>query len=254
MAPNNARNPVKAVQTVLEIVEVLREHESVGVTELAAEADVSKGTAHCHLSTLRENGYVVKTGDQYQLGLRFIDIAHHVRNRNEIYDIVKDEVDQLAEKSGEMALFTVEEQDQGVCLYKAQGEEAVQTELYVGYRNSLYHTAVGKAILACRSEEEVEQYVEETDFEPLTEGTITDAGTLREELNEIQETGFAYNRQETISGLTGVGAAIRNQDGSVYGAMGVIGPASRMSEDRLEEVSEMLRQAVNVVEINATSL
>ncbi|SEP02720.1 transcriptional regulator, IclR family [Halogranum amylolyticum] len=254
MATNDARNPVKTVQTALEIIEVVQERGSIGVTELSEELGLSKGPTHCHLSTLRQNGYVVKDGSKYKLGLRFIDVAHHVRNRNEIYDLVEDEVDRLAEKSGEMALFTVEEQNQGVCLYKARGADAVQTELYVGYYNALYHTAVGKAILACKSPEKIEQYLADTDLEALTDKTITSPQALRSELEEIRETGFAYNKEESINGLTGVGAPIRNQDGTIYGAIGVIGPASRMSEDRLDEVAEMLYHAVNVVEINATSL
>ncbi|WP_435361702.1 IclR family transcriptional regulator [Haloarchaeobius sp. DFWS5] len=254
MAANDARNPIKAVQTSLDVLDVVQEHESVGVTELANELGLTKGTVHCHLSTLRQNGYIVKEDGQYKLGLRFIDVAHRVRNRHEIYDIVKDEVDRLAEKSGEMALFTVEEQNLGVCLYKARGEDAVQTELYVGYRNELYHTSVGKALLACKSEDEVSQYISETELESLTENTITEPDALQVELDEIAESGFAYNREESIAGLTGVGAAIRNQDGTVYGAIAVIGPTSRMSEDRLDEVAEMLYHSVNVVEINATSL
>jgi DNA-binding IclR family transcriptional regulator len=254
MATNDARNPVKAVQTALEIIEVVQERGEIGVTELSEEVGISKGSAHCHLSTLRQNGYVVKEGSKYKLGLRFIDVAHHVRNRNDIYGIVEDEVDRLADKSGEMALFTVDEQNQGVCLYKARGADAVQTELYVGYHNALYHTAVGKAILAYKPPEEIEEYLAETPLVALTDETITDPDALRDELAEIRESGFAYNSQESIPGLTGVGAPIRNQDGTIYGAIGVIGPASRMSEDRLDEVAQMLYHAVNVVEINATSL
>lgn len=251
---NKARNPVKGVQTALDIVDALQERDSAGVTELAQELDLSKGTIHCHLSTLRENGYVVKEDGVYKLGLRFIDVAHHVRNRHDLYELVTDEVDILADKSGELAVFTVEEQQRGICLYKASGENAVQTELYIGYRNKLYHTAVGKAILAYKSQSEVEEILEETEFEPLTPNTITDADAFREELEGVRESGFAYNRGETIPGLAGVGAPIRKQNGDVYGAISVIGPTSRMTDERLEELSEMIYHAVNVIEINATSL
>lgn len=251
---NEARNPVKGVQTALDIVDALQENGRVGVTELAENVGVSKGTAHCHLSTLRENGYVVKEDGKYTLGLRFIDVAYHVRNRHNLYNLVTEEVDALAEKSGELALFTVEEQHKGICLYKESGENAVQTELHIGYRNTLYHTAVGKAILAYKPQEELDDIIDSTEFESLTENTITDEETFREELQQVRKTGFAYNHGETIPGLAGVGSPIRKQSGDVYGAISVIGPTSRMSDERLEEISEMLYHAVNVIEINATSL
>ncbi|WP_435156387.1 IclR family transcriptional regulator [Haladaptatus sp. DFWS20] len=255
MMMENARNPVKAVQTALRIVDTLQRYETIGVTELADEIDVSKGTAHCHLATLREHGYVVKVDkEKYKLGLRFMEVAHNVQTRFDIYDNVKDEVERLASESGELALFTVEEQNQGVCLYKAAAEQAVQTKLHVGYRNDLHHTAVGKAILAFQPEAERERFLDETELEAKTERTVTDKTALREELEEIRETGFAYNRGETISGLVGVGAPVRGQNGEVYGAISVIGPTSRMDDDRLEEVAAMIHHAVNVIEINATAL
>lgn len=251
---NEASNPIKGVQRTLDIIEVLQEHPRMGVTELADELDISKGTIHCHLATLRQNGYVVKSEGKYKLGLRFLDVSHHVLSHHELYDLITDEIDDLAEKSGEVALFTVEEQQRGICLHKASGERAVQTELHVGYRNELYHTAVGKAILAFKPEEDREEIIEQTEFESLTPKTITGEQTLREELEDVRASGFAYNRGETIPGLVGIGAPIRKQNGDVYGAISIIGPTSRMKDDRIEELSEMLHSTVNVIEINATSL
>lgn len=254
MTTNEASNPIKGVQRTLDIIDVLQERPRMGVTELADELGISKGTIHCHLSTLRQNGYVVKSGGKYKLGLRFLDVAHHVLSHHELYDLITDEVDELAEESGEVAMFTVEEQQRGICLHKASGEQAVQTELHVGYRNELYHTAVGKAILAFKPAADRDEIIEQTKFESLTPKTITDEETLREELDDVRASGFAYNRGETIPGLAGIGAPIRKQNGDVYGAISIIGPTSRMQDDRLETLSEMLHSTVNVIEINATSL
>lgn len=250
-----AKNPVQAVQRTLEILDVLRATGGARVTEVAREVDVSKGTVHCHLATLEENGYVINEGDKYKLGLRFIDLAHHAKNRIGIFDVTTSEVDTLAEESGELALFTVEEDGEGICLYTAEGENAVQTEIYVGYRNDLYHTAVGKAMLAHMTEEKRDRLISEMEFKQLTPRTITDEHVLREELAAIREEGIAYNHGETIQGLVGAGAPIRDQDGTVYGAVSIIGPVRRMGEDRLEgEIPEMIRRAVNIIEINITSL
>lgn len=250
-----AKNPVKAVQRTLDILEVLRGTGGARVTDIAKEVGVSKGTIHCHLATLEENGYVISEGNEYKLGLRFIDLAHHAKSRIEIYDVTTSEVDTLANESGEMALFTVEEDGEGICLYTAKGEDAVQTEVYVGYRNKLYHTAVGKAMLAFMSPEKRDRLIAETEFAALTPNTITDEDRLREELEEIRKNGLAYNHEETIQGLVGVGAPIRDQDGRVYGAISIIGPVRRMDDERLSDgISEMIRRAVNIIEINITSL
>lgn len=247
-------NRVQSVEKSLNLIECLQQHDRLGVTEVADELDMTKASAHGHLSTLRDKGFVVKKDGKYQLGLKYIEIAHSIRRREKIFDIIEEEVEKVAEDSGELALFTVEEQHEGICLYMASGSEAVETELHIGYRNQLYYTAVGKAILAFKPQEEVEQFIKETDLRALTENTITDPDEFRKELRAIREEGVAYNRGETIPGLTGVGAPIRISDDGVYGAISVIGPTSRMTDERLDEISDMINQSVNVIEINATSL
>jgi DNA-binding IclR family transcriptional regulator len=252
---DGAKNPVKAVQNAIRILEKLRELNGARVTTLERNLDFTKGTIHSHLATFEEMGFVVKEGETYQLGLQFLDLAHQAKWRYQILDVVEDEVDRLAEKSDEMALFTVEENAQGICLYKSEGANAVQTEIYMGYRNELYHTAVGKAILAFLPEERRQAIVEQKVLDPLTENTITDKQQLLDEIELIRERGFAYNHGETIPGLVGIGAPVRDQDGGVLGAISVIGPASRIDEQRLEhDLPQLLEQTVNVIEINATSV
>jgi len=250
------KKTVNAVQTTLRILETLRSLGGAGVTTIANETGLSKATVHNHLATLEHEEYVVKTDDDsYQLGFQFLDLAHHARLRISIYDLVQREVDKLAVESGEMALYTVEEHGRGVCIYRKLGENAVQTPLYVGYRSALHHTAVGKAILAHLPRDRVDEIIAERGLSVQTEDTITDSEHLFEELEAIRERGFAFNREETIPGLVGVGAPIIGQGGTVEGAISIIGPASRMDEDRFYgEIPDMITRSVNIIEINATSI
>ncbi|XVH33128.1 IclR family transcriptional regulator (plasmid) [Haloferacaceae archaeon DSL9] len=247
---------IQAVQTTLEIFEILRRRGGAGVTEIARETDVTKGTVHNHLATLRANDYVTKGSDEtYRLGLRFLDVAHSAKSRVSILELARTEVDRLAEKSGEMALFTVEEHGIGTCLHVAHGARAVQTPLYVGHRSELHHTAVGKAILARLPEERVEEIIERRGLAQLTERTITDSDELLDQLEAVRERGIAFNRHETIQGLVGVGAPITDQSGVVLGALSIIGPSSRLDENRLQhEFADMITRSVNIIEINLTSL
>lgn len=250
------KNPVNAVRTCFRVLESVQRKGSAGVTEVAADVGVTKGTVHNHLSTLEDEEYVVKTDDDtYKVGLRFLTLAHSARNRIRVFDLVREEVDGLAEESGEMALFTVEEHGLGVCVYRALSETAVRTPLYVGHRSELHHTAVGKAILAHLSRARVEAIVDRRGLADRTDRTITDVDALFDELAEIREAGFAFNREETITGLVGVGKPIFDPTGSVIGAISVIGPRSRLDDERFyEAVPDLLTRSVNIVQVNATSL
>lgn len=247
---------IAAVETSVRILGLLQEMEGAGVTEIANELGTTKGTVHNHLRTLEQHDLVVHDHDgQYDVGLRFLDVAHYAKSRFPIADIVEEEVDKLAEKSGELALFTVEEHWKGVTLYVAYGDKAIRTPIYVGRREELYNTAVGKAIMAYKPRDEIERYIEEYGLTEVTENTITDRDGFLEELEQIHERGIAYNREEAIHGLVGVGAPVKRHDGMVAGALSIIGPSSRVNDDRLgEKYPDMITQSANIIEINSTSL
>ena len=249
-----AKNPILAVKRSLDIIDFLQETGSAGVTEIADASELTKGTAHCHLATLQEYGYVVKEGNEYRLGLRFLDIAHCCRNHIDIYDSARAEVDKLADESGEIALLIVEENNEVVVLYKAESEKAVQTEGYAGYRNEIYHTAAGKVILAYMPDAERERIIRQLSFEAQTPNTITDEQELRESLEQIREEGVGYNCEESINGLVGVSAPIRDNDRNIYGAVSIMGPVGRIDEERLTtELPTLVRRTTNIIELNITS-
>lgn len=256
MPQNSKPKTINSVETSFHVLNALAELDGAGVTELAKHLGTTKGNIYNHLSTLRNDDYVVKDQDaQYHIGLRFLDFAHHAKSRIDIYPLVKSEVDRLAEKSGEMALYTTEEHGMGVCLYVAYGADAVKTELYVGARSELYHTAVGKAILANLPEERFDEIFDGRELLPVTENTITDMNSLQSELDEIRTRGIAFNREETIPGLVGVGAPIQTPEGDIAGAISVIGPVSRMDDEYLQnELAEYVKRSANIIEINSTSV
>lgn len=253
----NKRDDVKTIDSVhtsFRILEALMRLDGAGVTELAREVGTTKATVYNHLATLNREEVVVKDDGQYHLGLRFLDLAHHAQSRIEISSIVEPEIDKLARCSDELALFAVEEFGKTVCLYYARGENSVQSDVYVGNRLELHYTAVGKAILAHVPEERRTALVE-GDLTKRTGQTITDPAELRCELDEIREQGVAFNLEETIDGLVGVGAPIVLPDGSVAGGISVIGPETRISRDQLEgELAEFVTRSANIIEIDSRGL
>ena len=247
---------INAVQTTFDILDALQRLGGAGITDVANETGFTKGTVHNHLSTLAHNGYVVKSEDnRYQIGLRFMNLAYHARNRIDIYDLVCEEVDKLAAQSGEMALFTVEEHGMGICVYRTLGPNSIQTYLHVGHRDELHHTAVGKAILAFLPENRVATILADIGLPRQTKNTVTDPETLLTELEEIRQQELAYNHGETIKGLVGVGAPIMRADDSVVGAISIIGPKSRLeNENDIEEIAALVEQSKNIIEVNSTSI
>ncbi len=247
---NAKTNTIGTVELSFEILEIIKEKEKVGVTEVAEVLDCPKSTAHSHLSTLEQNGYLVCNNGEYQLGLRFLDFGENARNRKRIYKEGKLEAEKLAKDTGELSSILVEEHGRGVFLCRPEGTNAVQLDSYDGYRIHLHTTAAGKAILAYKTREEIEAIIDRHGLPHRTENTIVEPEELFSHLEQIRERGIAFDDEERLRGLRCVAAPVRNSDDNVVATVSLAGPTSRLQKEVFnEEFPSLVKSAANVIEL-----
>lgn len=240
---------VKSVSTLFSILEQLKANDSMGVSELARELDMSKGAIHRYLQTLVDEGYAVNEDGTYRLAMRFLDYGSYVRNQYPFNEYIQPKVQQLAEQTGERAQYIVEERGQGIYLHRERGENAVETDARVGKVVYLHTTAAGKAILSQLSDERVNEIINEHGLVDRTNLTVTDREELFEELAEIRERGYALNEEEHVRGLFAIGVPITNLEGEILGGLSVSGPANRI-KDRNEAIQRTLLGIEDEIELN----
>ena len=246
-----ARNPVKAVETTFLILDVLKELDGAGVTELSDHLDIPKSTVHSYLSTLYQEEYVVKEGDKYYVSSRFLDFGIYARNRKRIYDIAKPEVDRLAEETGNYANLLIEEHGRGVYLLRTDGNRAVKSNTRTGTVVDLHATALGKAILANFPESRVREILDRHGMPSQTPNSITDRDALFQELETIRERGYAIDDEEWAEGLRCVAAPVMENGNEVIGSISVSGPTSRFrGPEAMDDVADAVLEAANVIELN----
>ena len=251
----NHPRPVKTTQTALGIVEFLKRTGEATSGTVADHFGIARSTAHRHLTTLREEGWISKDqrNGTYRVSLNVFHIGTTVREENLVYQFAKDRVDELAERTGEKAWCIVEEGGRGIHLYGAS-RSPVNTYARVGTRTYLHQHAAGKSILAFRPKEEVTSIVDKHGLEAITDETLTDEKALFEELEQIAEQGYAFNREESFRGLHAVGVPIRDDQGYALGAISISGPAHRLKGEILEsELPNTLLEVANEIEINISN-
>lgn len=245
-------SPVKAVETSYRIIEKVKELDGVRMTELADLLELPNSTVSDHLVTLRANDYLVKSGNEYRIGLRFLELGDYARNYRNIYSHGKEKIDDLAETTDELVHLSVEENGRGVIIYETEGSNAISLDTYVGRRVPLHCTALGKAMLAHLGEERVEAIIEQYDLPAMTEQSITSRESLFDQLPTIREQGYAVSDGERIAELSCIAAPIKDSSSStVFGAVSVCVPMSRLEDDRLKtELPNVVRQAANRIELD----
>lgn len=245
-------NLIQGAQTTLRIVETLRELDGAGITKISEALGLPKSSVHNYLNTLEEMGYVLKEDNQYQLGTRFLRLGAAARNQWAIYKIAKTEVTRLARETTELANLAIEENGEGVYLFRNCGSQSVNVDVHTGSRFAMHVTALGKAMLAHKPKNYVNYVIDEHALERKTENTITTRVELFDELELVREQGVAFDREERINGLHCVAAPICDGDTAV-GAISIAGPTSRLKGDTFEEeIPKLLRDAANVIELNVT--
>jgi len=247
-----AKNPVGATQKTLEILEALRNCDGAGITELADELGVSKGTVHNHLSTLHEHEYVVKDGSEYRLGLRFLEMGEYARQQTKLLEVATSGIDELAQETGEIANLMVEEHGRGTYIYIAKGQQAVNLDTHVGTRQYLHTSAVGKSILAEMDDDQFRRVIDRHGLPAETSNTVTSKEELLDELEAIRERGVAFDGEERAEGIRCVAAPITDNEDSLLGAVSVSGPSTRLKDTRLrQEIPEKVQHVGTVIGINA---
>lgn len=250
MTATSTGRRIRGVQIAISIIELLQQEGTLGVTEIANELEHSKSTVHSHLHTLEDERIVVNETTGYRLSLKFLSIARDVRDQVGNYEVIKSEVDDLAEETGELAQFGIQEYERVSYLYKASGGKAVTTASQVGTQQPMYSTALGKTILAHLPNERRDAIIEAIDLTQQSENTITTERELREAIEATADRGYGIDDEENIEGLRCVAAPVLKGN-SVLGAISVSGPSSRITDERLhDELSEYVRRAANVIELN----
>lgn len=250
--PTSETRAVTTVETMFELLECIKELDDSRLPVIADEVGLAKSTVHRHLATLSKQGYVIKEGNRYRIGLRSLDLGTHARSNLIGFQEAQRKTRELAEESGELCVYIVEEHGRGYIVCREEGPRAVNTGTRLGKPLYLHATAGGKSILAHYPETEVEQIIHQWGLPEQTSQTITTKSELFEDLEQIQEAGYATNKEEHIDGLYAISAPVTYGD-QVIGALCLSGPSNRMTTDRIEDdLVPLLLGATNELELNIT--
>ena len=239
----NNMSEIQSLARGLKILNLLDQtSEGISVTDIAAHLAVDKGSASRLLMTLAAYGFVEKNEitRRYQLGPRVVSLSRSVLTRLPLREAARPFLRQLMERSGECAHLAVAAQGKALYIDQVESPATLRVNAQVGTMNPLHCTSLGKVLLAFSPGE-----IPGT-LEAYTPRTITDPAVLRAHLETVRQAGYAVDDEEFDPGVRCLAAPVFDFRGKLAGAIGISGPATRMSPDRLPEL------AATVMEIART--
>lgn len=222
------------------------------LNELVDAAGLNKSTVFRMLTALESEGLLERTqhGD-YQLGPEIVALGGRAMLNNDLIQVARPVLEELVEATGERTTLEqlVTNPDGSysmLVLAEIQGKFLISINQYTGSRLPLHATSTGKAMLAHMPEDEREIALQQH-FSALTDKTITNNVQLEKELSTIRKQGYAAAIGELEVGLMAAGTVVYNYSGDPVATIGIEGPDSRISEERLHELAAQLVEAAQVI-------
>ncbi len=205
-----------------------------GVSELAAELDLSTSTVHRLLATLTDEAVLEQdpvTG-RYRLGLSVFDLAAAMPTQRSLHEAVLVSMTELRSRTGETVQVGVLDGRHVVYVERLDSPDTLRVFTRLGRRAHAHCTSSGKVLLAFLQRAERDRLMAGWRPPALTEHSITDVDALRRELETIRRRGYAENREESELGVVSVAAPIRDGNRRAVASLSLAGPIERMEPDR----------------------
>jgi len=238
---------VEVADRTLRALEALGDSQSgLGVSDLGRHLSVDKSTAHRLLMTMASRGFVRLNPQtqRYQLGLRLVGLGAIAAHGVEVTQIARPIIETLRDDTGEAASLAVLSDGEVLFLAKATSAGALTVNHGVGTRLPVHASALGKVLLAgARDPEQVDRVIAQRGLTANTPRTICESDDLRRHLSHVEARGWALDDEEFAIGLRCMAAPVRDAAGDVVAAVGVSGPTTRVTLERVEALSLRVRRA-----------
>lgn len=211
--------------------------------EVTVRTRLPRSTAHRILDQLVQLDWLEHTAFGYCLGLRALGLGGRDGEQGEIRSAAAPVVQELFLRTGLVVHLAVLDDADVYYLDKIGGPFATTLPSRVGGRVSAHTTAIGKALLAWLTPEEVDELLRGR-LVRRTERSIGDLAVLHQELARIRtRSGLAFEREEAVPGVACVATAVRGQRGAVA-ALSLCGEAQTT---QLERVAPLVLDAAREI-------
>ncbi len=247
MEPSDLTKPRKMIASVQRALEILdlfdSNHTELGNTEIARMMNLPVGTVAGLIYTLKVRGYLAQnpSNRKYRLGLKLAERTRVLFDQLDLRRVAYPYLEQLRERYGESVNLAVQDGLSVVYIERLFGQQALGIRSELGKHAPVHSTALGKAILAFQSSEEIQRFISLCKFEPVTPHTIRDAEAFLADLALTSQRGFGVDEEENEIGGRCVAAPIFDSSRHVMAAVSVSVPVQRLPSECVPEIGRAVQ-------------
>jgi DNA-binding IclR family transcriptional regulator len=227
----------------LQILEVLAASAtSMGITELSTDLGINKSSVHRLIKSLGATGYVTQDKDRsYRASFKLWKLGLSVMSHTNLAKVSARAMNALANSTGESVHLAVLNGLRTLYIEKIDSAQSVRAYLPRGGEAPLHCVSTGKILLAFNYPSLRDAMTGR--LTRYTPKTITSMPALDTEMARVRASGIAVNNGEYRNDVVALAAAVRDPNDQVIAAVGISGPLSRMSRQRVKQLAPLVLEA-----------
>lgn len=251
-APQENSSPklIASVQRAVDILDLFDQTRvELGTTDIARELGLAKSTISGLAQTLEWTGLLERNPNtrKYRLGYKLAEYAGILLNQTDLRQLAMPYLEELLEWCNESINLAVPDKSQMVYIERLYGTNSLGIRSEIGKREPVHSTALGKAVLAHYSPDEIQELLKELDFVSRTPRTINTTAALLDNLALILQQGYALDNEENELGGRCVAASILDHRGKPVAAISISAPIQRLPMERVPLYGKKVIEAARAV-------
>lgn len=250
---NSSQTDQKIISSVQKAIDILNlfdaQSPELGTTEIAEALEMPKSTAAGLIYTLKINGCLEQNSQsrKYRLGFKLVELSNTLLNQIGLRQVATHYLEMLRDSCNESVNLAIHEGGEVIYIERLFGTNILGMRSEIGKREPIHSTALGKAILSCFSDAEINKLIEQYGLRPITPHTITDKEQFIAEIQLSRERGYAVDDEENELGGRCVAAPIIDFNTCPVAAVSISAPIQRFPESQIPVYGTNVKETAAII-------
>ncbi|CAB3788492.1 Transcriptional regulator KdgR [Paraburkholderia caffeinitolerans] len=238
---NESTRRPNASQTLVRGLEIVQSVAAgaVSLPEIAQRTGLSQSTAHRLATALVEARYLQHEPRRgYGLGSKLIELGFQAHRESNLLVTARPHLEQLATQTLDTVHLAAFVDDEVVYLDKLPGQRPIEVSSFIGGRNPVTTTGVGKALILDRGEDE---WCRIRAQEAQAGRNVPTEAAWLELMRSYAARGSAFDLGEAEPSIRCVAVPVRDATARIVAAISVTSVVQYMAPERMEALVPVLK-------------
>ena len=217
---------IKSLEKTFLIMDAIADNqEGRSLSDLAKLTGMPRATVHRLLWTMTANNVIRYSQETktYMIGVKTLEWGQNVMKRYDWRSALEPYLDSL------------------------EAETQLKVSATVGRVCPPHRGILGKILMAYLPAEAVDELLLTNPLDHLTDCSIISTEDLHQIFASVRRDGYLVAHDQTITGISGVGAPIFDRQRNVVAAIGLLAPSSSLTEECVELYRKRLLEVTNAI-------